>query len=134
MKQIIFKDGSANLIDVPTPVVLSKSILIKVVNSCISAGTELSSMIGTKDGLIKRALKQPEKIIKASAYLKDEGLIKTIDMIKSKKNIVESSGYSVSGIVIGIGDEVDGFKIGDPVAAAGENAVHAEFVEIPKNS
>jgi len=133
MKQIIFKDGSANLIDVPTPVVLSKSILIKVVNSCISAGTELSSMIGTKDGLIKRALKQPEKIIKASAYLKDEGLIKTIDMIKSKKNIVESSGYSVSGIVIGIGDEVDGFKIGDPVAAAGENAVHAEFVEIPKN-
>ena len=76
MKQIIFKDGSANLIDVPTPVVLSKSILIKVVNSCISAGTELSSMIGTKDGLIKRALKQPEKIIKASAYLKDEGLIK----------------------------------------------------------
>jgi len=133
MKQIIFKDGSANLIDVPTPVVLSKSILIKVVNSCISAGTELSSMIGTKDGLIKRALKQPEKIIKASAYLKDEGLIKTIDMIKSKKNIVESSGYSVSGIVIGIGDEVDGFKIGDPVAAAGENAVHAEFVEVPKN-
>ena len=88
MKQIIFKKGKAQLVDTPAPVLSPNSVLIKVVSSCISAGTELSSMIGSKDGLIKRAMKQPDNIKKVASYAREEGFLKTGNMLKAKKNKV----------------------------------------------
>jgi predicted dehydrogenase/threonine dehydrogenase-like Zn-dependent dehydrogenase len=133
MKQIVFKKGKAQLVDTPAPSVSHNSVLIKVVSSCISAGTELSTMVGSKDGLIKRAMKQPENIIKAASYAKEEGIIKTIEMLKIKNNMVEASGYSISGIVIGVGKNIHNFDVGERVAAAGGSAIHAEYVEVPVN-
>lgn len=132
MKQIVFKKGLVQLSDVPVPDLSSNSVLIKVVSSCISAGTELSTMLGSKDGLIKRAMKQPENIIKVASYAKEEGIIKTIEMLKIKNNMVEASGYSISGIVIGVGKNIHNFVVGDRVAAAGGTAVHAEYVDVPE--
>ena len=133
MKQIVFKNGLPQSMDVPLPILSPNSLLIKAVSSCISAGTELTAMHGTGESLIQRAIKQPENIIKAAKYVREEGFLKTIDMLKTKKNIVEASGYSISGIVIGIGKNINGYDIGDRVAAAGGSAVHAEFVEVPVN-
>ncbi len=132
MKQIIFKKGKAQLVDTPAPVLSPNSVLIKVVSSCISAGTELSSMIGSKDGLIKRAMKQPDNIIKVASYAREEGFLKTVNMLKAKKNNVDASGYSIAGIVIGVGNNINDFVIGDRVAAAGGSAIHAEFVDVPE--
>jgi predicted dehydrogenase/threonine dehydrogenase-like Zn-dependent dehydrogenase len=132
MKQVVFKHGSAQLTDVPAPTVSPNSVLIKVVSSCISAGTELSCMLGSKDGLIKRAMKQPENIIKAANYAREEGFLKTVDMLKAKNNTVEQAGYSIAGIVIGVGNNVNDYNVGDRVAAAGGSAVHAEYVEVPE--
>ena len=46
MKQIIqdIKKGNTILEEVPLPKVKKGSVLIKVVNSCISAGTEMTSV------------------------------------------------------------------------------------------
>ena len=46
--------------------------------------------------------------------------------------MVEASGYSISGIVIGVGKNIHNFVVGDRVAAAGGTAVHAEYVEVPE--
>ena len=133
MKQIVFKNGLPQSMDVPLPILSPNSLLIKAVSSCISAGTELIAMHGTGESLIQRAIKQPENIIKAAKYAREEGFLKTIEMLKTKKDIVEASGYSISGIVIGIGKNINGYDIGDRVAAAGGSAVHAEYVEVPVN-
>jgi predicted dehydrogenase/threonine dehydrogenase-like Zn-dependent dehydrogenase len=133
MKQVLFKKGAPFIDDVPSPVVSPNSLLIKVRSSCISAGTELTAMHGTRDSLIKRAIKQPENIIKAANYARQEGFLKTVDMLNAKNNTVEQSGYSIAGIVIGVGKNIHNFVVGDRVAAAGGTAVHAEYVEVPVN-
>ena len=47
---------------------------------------------------------------------------------------LNSSGYSVSGEVIEVGEGVNDFKIGDLVSAGGSGfAVHAAVVVVPKN-
>lgn len=62
MKQALVKKGIVIGEEVPAPVVSEGSVLIKVVNSCISAATEMSGVTSSGTPLIKRILKQPEKI------------------------------------------------------------------------
>ena len=64
MIQALIKKGRVLPVEVPTPVVSIGAVLIKVVNSCISAGTELSSVQGSGKFLIRRAMDQPEHVKK----------------------------------------------------------------------
>lgn len=57
--QAVVKKGKVLAESVPSPNVTEGSLLIKVVNSCISAGTEMSNVSETGKSLIKRALDQP---------------------------------------------------------------------------
>jgi predicted dehydrogenase/threonine dehydrogenase-like Zn-dependent dehydrogenase len=44
------------------------------------------------------------------------------------------TGYSVAGVVVAVGSDVDGVQVGDAVAAAGAGyAHHAEYVDVPAN-
>ncbi len=80
MKQIIFKKGEPLITEVSIPDIDPDSIIIQVKASCISAGTELSVMDGTKDSLLTRAIKQPKNIIKAVEIAKKDGLTKIINL------------------------------------------------------
>jgi predicted dehydrogenase/threonine dehydrogenase-like Zn-dependent dehydrogenase len=133
MIQAIVKKGKVIGEIVPTPYVSDKSVLIKVVNSCISPGTELSGINNSGKPLMKKALEQPEKISKVLNWIKNDGVNIAIHKYKSEINIGNSTGYSVSGIVVGIGKDVKGFNLGDKVAACGGSANHAEYVDIPIN-
>jgi predicted dehydrogenase/threonine dehydrogenase-like Zn-dependent dehydrogenase len=134
MIQAIVKKGKVLGEQVPAPIVSKGSLLIKVVYSCISAGTELSGVTDSGKSLIQKALDQPEKIRKAFNILKNEGLNKTISKLKGLSEDGRPTGYSISGIVIGIGEGVSGYFIGEPVSAAGAGiANHAEFVDVPQN-
>ena len=53
MKQAVVKKGKVIAQNVATPNVSKGSILIKVHYSCISAGTEMTSVNTTKKSLIK---------------------------------------------------------------------------------
>jgi predicted dehydrogenase/threonine dehydrogenase-like Zn-dependent dehydrogenase len=110
------------------------AVLIKVVNSCISAGTEINNVQESGKSLIKRALEQPENIKKVIDMARSDGIAKAYATVVGKLGTENITGYSISGIVIAVGEAVQRFKVGDPVAAAGAGyANHAEYVDVPEN-
>ncbi|MBW2662117.1 MAG: bi-domain-containing oxidoreductase [Deltaproteobacteria bacterium] len=142
MLQALIKKGKVFAEDVPKPNVSPGSVLIKVVYSCISAGTEVAGMQAAKEtSLIRKAMQRPEKVEKAWNMLKSDGFSKTFAKIRSvstsdKKgqDTAKPTGYSLSGIVLAVGEGVTDIKQGDRVATAGAGiANHAEFVDVPRN-
>lgn len=134
MIQALVKKGKVIGEHVPAPMVSDGCVLIKVVNSCISAGTELTSVQTSKKSIIKRALEQPEEVKKLIDFVKSNGIEKAYLRVKGVLDAGKPTGYSIAGVVIGIGTGVEGFEVGDRVAAAGAGiANHAEFVDVPLN-
>lgn len=135
MKQVLIKSGKAELLDIPAPFsVDSKSILVSVEYSCISVGTEMSNVRLSAMPLYKRALKQPENVLKVMQSVKENGLKATISKVKGKLDFGSPSGYSAAGTVVAIGEEVSEFSVGDWVACAGAGiANHAEIIHVPVN-
>lgn len=134
MKQVILKKGKAVVEDIPAPFVESGTVLVAVENSCISIGTEMSSLKNSSMPLWKRAMKQPENVKKAMEMLKAQGLAKTMSVVNGRIEAGNASGYSVAGTVIEVGEGVSEFRVGDKVACAGAQcAHHAAVVCVPKN-
>ena len=135
MIQALIKKGRVLPEEVSAPVVSPGSVLIKVVNSCISAGTELSGVTGSGKSLIKRAIEQPENVKKVLNMVRSEGIVSTYAKVMGRLQTTGSpTGYSISGIVIAVGEGVTDFRPGDHVAAAGAGiANHAEYVDVPRN-
>ncbi|MGC8737223.1 MAG: alcohol dehydrogenase catalytic domain-containing protein [Candidatus Hydrogenedens sp.] len=134
MLQGIIKKGKALTVNVPAPQVGKGMSLIKVIFSCISAVTELSGLARSKKPLIQRAWEQPDKVKKVMDILRDEGFTVVYAKVKNKLESGTPIGYSVSGIVIAVGEEISRFQPGDKVSASGVGyAHHAEFVSVPEN-
>jgi predicted dehydrogenase/threonine dehydrogenase-like Zn-dependent dehydrogenase len=133
MIQVIAKKGKVIGEDVPLPSVSEGSALIKVMYSCISAGTEVSMVRASEKSLIKRALEQPDNIKKVFNMVRSLGIVETFEKIRGRSKIGSVLGYSLSGIVMAVGGGVKDFKVGDRVACAGAGvANHAEYVDVPK--
>ena len=134
MKQAVVKKGKVIAQNVAAPNVSSGSVLIKVHNSCISAGTEMTSVNTSKKSLIKRAIDSPDEVKEVLDFVKVNGIQKTIQKVRGVIDGGKQTGYSVAGEVLAIGAEVTNFQIGDKVAAAGAGiANHAEYVDVPTN-
>lgn len=134
MKQILVQGGSVIVQDVPAPRVGRKNILVRVMHSCISVGTEMSGVKLSGLPLYKRALKQPENVKRVFDMMRDQGVKRTMDRVLGKLSAGSPTGYSASGVVIEVGDDVDGFSPGDKVACAGAGiANHAELIDVPVN-
>lgn len=134
MKQVLIQGGGAIVSDVPAPQVSPKNILVKVAHSCISVGTEMAGVRMSGLPLYQRALKQPENVKRVFEMMRDQGVKRTIDRVTGKLAAGSVTGYSASGTVIAVGDEVEGFSVGDRVACAGAGiANHAEIIDVPVN-
>ncbi len=134
MKQAIVKKGIVFSEEIPSPQVSEGRILIKVVNSCISAGTEGGTVSNSGKSLLKRIISQPDQIKKVIDGVKNRGVSILFNKIKGELQSGKQIGYSVSGIVKKVGENADEFHVGDHVTASGAGfAVHAEFVSVPKN-
>jgi len=134
MIQAMIRKGRVLCEEVPLPVVSEGSALIKVMYSCISAGTEASSVQASSASLIRRALKQPENVKRVLDMVKSVGISKTFEKIKRRFEEGQSIGYSLSGIVLGVGHGIKDLKMGDRVACAGAGiANHAQYVDVPRN-
>ena len=134
MKQVLLSNGEIIVEDLPAPTVKNGEVLIKTAFSLISAGTELSGKKSGEVPFLQKILSNPENIKKGINILRNGGVEKVLDTIESQKELKSCLGYSLSGVVVGVGDNVQEFKIGDKVSAAGAGkANHSEYVAVPKN-
>lgn len=134
MKQVLIKRGKAVVEEVPAPSVGRGTVLVETAYSCISIGTE---MAGVKEGskpLIQRAMENPEQVVMAARMAVEQGIGRTFSVVRGVLESGNPTGYSASGPVIRIGEEVTDVQIGDRVACAGAGiANHAEIINVPRN-
>ena len=134
MKQVLIRGGGVAVEDVPAPSASPKSILVRVEHSCVSVGTEMSSVRMSGLPLYKRALKQPHHAKRVLDIAKDEGFARTYKRVRGMLSAGVPTGYSAAGVVVDVGEHVDGFRSGDRVACAGAGiANHAELIDVPVN-
>lgn len=134
MKQVLARGGSVFVQDVPAPRVGARNILVQVHHSCVSVGTEMAGVKLSGLPLYRRALKQPHHVRRALQLMADQGVRRTVEMIKGRLDAGVPVGYSAAGEVIELGSEVEGFAKGDIVACAGAGiANHAEVIDVPVN-
>lgn len=132
MKQIIqsFKTGETILENVPAPQVKKGHVLIRTTRSLVSLGTERMLVEFGKANLLQKARQQPDKVKQVLTKIKTEGIKPTFDAVFNKLSQPLPLGYCNAGVVVAVGEGVDGFAVGDRVASNGQ---HAEYVCIPKN-
>ena len=132
MKQILQDLGSGQTIvaDVPMPRTKAGYLLIETQASLISAGTERMLVDFGRSGYLEKARQQPEKVKMVLEKVKTDGLLSTIDAVRSKLDQPIPMGYSNVGRVIAVGRGVEEFQVGDLVVSNGN---HAEIVSVPKN-
>ncbi len=134
MKQILVKKGQVFERELPEPPLKKGSVKIQVLYSCISAGTELSSVSSSGKSILQRVSEKPEIIGRAFEKISKMGLKSYWDSVQTELNQALPLGYSLAGRVIEVGTEVNNFKVGDLVAAAGGVvAAHAEIAVVPVN-
>ena len=97
--------GVAELIDRPMTDPKSGEVLVRVVRSCISSGTERANLIGVPDGGV--------------------GIFDTATTATWPRQC----GYSTSGVVEKLGEGVTGLKVGDRVAMSW--TLHSAHVCVP---
>lgn len=134
MKQVLIKQGQAIVEEVPAPRAEKGSVLVRVDHSCISIGTEMSGVRASAVPLWKKALQNPEKVLKVFEMVATQGVDKTRAVVEGKLQSGDPTGYSVAGSVIAVGEGVTDIAPGQRVACAGaQSAHHAEVVRVPRN-
>jgi predicted dehydrogenase/threonine dehydrogenase-like Zn-dependent dehydrogenase len=136
VKQILqnLKTGAVTVTDVPAPVARPGFVMVRTAASLISAGTERMTVEAGQKSLLGRAVEQPALVKQVIQKARTEGVLNTIDAVRSKLGSLVALGYSAAGTVIEVGDGVTEFHQGDRVACAGVGyASHAEVLAVPRN-
>lgn len=134
MKQVLIKKGKAVVDNIPAPACTADTILVAVHYSCISAGTELSSINNSAAPLWQRAIKQPQQVKKVLQSVNAIGLSRTYALVSGQLVAGNPTGYSAAGTVLAVGENITGLRAGDRVACAGAQcAHHAEIIAVPYN-
>jgi len=132
MKQILqsLKTGDTRVIDIPCPQLQAGHVLIGTHISLISLGTEKMVVDFGKASLLEKARRQPDKVQIVIDKIKSDGLLTTIDAVRSKLNQMIPMGYCNVGTVLALGEGVNEYAVGDRVVS---NGAHAEIISVPKN-
>jgi predicted dehydrogenase/threonine dehydrogenase-like Zn-dependent dehydrogenase len=136
VKQILqnLKTGAVTVTDVPAPVARPGFVMVRTAASLISAGTERMTVEAGQKSLLGRAVDQPALVKQVIQKARTEGVLNTIEAVRSKLGSLVALGYSAAGTVIEVGEGVTEFHPSDRVACAGVGyASHAEVLSVPRN-
>jgi len=130
MLQILqnLSNGETSIVEVPAPKIVNGNVLIATRSTLVSAGTERMLIGFGKASYLSKARQQPDKVKQVLAKVKTDGLMSTIDAVRSKLDQPLPLGYCNAGVILESG--VNGFEAGDRVVSNGN---HAEVVRVPKN-
>jgi threonine dehydrogenase-like Zn-dependent dehydrogenase/predicted dehydrogenase len=132
MKQILqdMANGGTILAEAPAPQCSRGHLVIHSTTTLISAGTERMLVGFGKASYLEKARQQPDKVKMVLEKIATDGLMTTIKAVQSKLAQPLPLGYCNVGVVSEVGNDVDGFKVGDRVVS---NGPHADVVKVPKN-
>jgi predicted dehydrogenase/threonine dehydrogenase-like Zn-dependent dehydrogenase len=127
------KDGAVSVVDVPAPALRPGSLLVATRASLISAGTERTKIETGEKNLLQKARARPDVAMKVVDRARNEGIRSTFDVTRDRLSALTPIGYSAAGVVLEVGEGVEGLAPGDRVACGGEGANHAEILTVPRN-
>jgi polar amino acid transport system substrate-binding protein len=127
------KKGHMQILEVPFPALNKGQVLIRNHYSVISAGTEGKTVSDARKGYIAKAKSRQKEVNQIIDMIKTRGLAETYKTVMNKLEAPSALGYSSVGEVIGVGEGVTRFKVGDRAACGGSTAVHADIVAVPVN-
>lgn len=132
MRQVLqnLSDGKSSVDDYPMPCNSPGNLLIETSCSLISPGTEKMLVEFANASLIGKVKQQPDKVKQVMDKVSSNGLLTTIEAVRSKLNQPLPLGYSNVGKVLEVGKSVCGFKVGDRVVS---NGCHSEIVTVGQN-
>ncbi len=136
MKQIAqnYKSGELTVLDAPVPACRPGGVLVQSLFSLISTGTELMKVHEANLSMVGKARARPDQVRKVLDTVAQQGAMAAYKKVMNKLDSYTPLGYSLCGVVIEAGAGAEEFRVGQLVAAAGnEFALHAEYNWIPVN-
>jgi len=136
MKQVAqnYRSGELAVLDVPPPSAAPGGVLVRSLYSLISTGTELMKVSEARLSLLGKARARPDQVKKVLESVAQQGALATYHKVVNRLDSYTPLGYSVCGVVTDVGAGAEEFRVGQLVAAAGnEFALHAEYNWVPKN-
>jgi predicted dehydrogenase/threonine dehydrogenase-like Zn-dependent dehydrogenase len=136
MKQIAqnYKSGELSVLDVPTPVCRPGGVLVQSLFSLISTGTEMMKLAEAKMSMVGKARARPDQVRKVLDTVSQQGAVATYKKVMNRLDSYTPLGYSLCGVVVEVGPGAEEFRVGQLVAAAGNDyALHAEYNWVPSN-
>ena len=136
MKQIAqnYKSGELTVLDAPVPACRPGGVLVQSLFSLISTGTEMMKVHEANLSMVGKARARPDQVRKVLDTVAQQGAMATYKKVMNKLDSYTPLGYSLCGVVIEVGAGAEEFKVGQLVAAAGnEFALHAEYNWVPVN-
>ena len=83
-----------------------------------------------KASYLEKARQQPEKVKMVFEKARTDGLVTTIEAVRSKLTQPLPLGYCNVGVISKVGEGVEVFRVGDRVVS---NGPHADVVRVPQN-
>ena len=136
MKQIAqnYKSGELSVLDVPAPICRPGGVLVQSLFSLISTGTEMMKLAEAKMSMVGKARARPDQVRKVLDTVAQQGAVATYKKVMNRLDSYTPLGYSLCGVVVEVGHGAEEFRVGQMVAAAGnEYALHAEYNWVPAN-
>ncbi|HZR51154.1 MAG TPA: bi-domain-containing oxidoreductase [Streptosporangiaceae bacterium] len=136
MKQIAqnYKTGELTVLDVPAPGCRPGGVVVRSLFSLISTGTEMMKVSEASKSMVGMARARPDQVRKVLDSVSQQGAVATYKKVMNRLDSYTPLGYSLCGVVTEVGRGAEEFRVGQVVAAAGnEHALHAEYNWVPVN-